>query len=198
MSSTSFSPGNLEAGRRYYWRVAAKGTCGRSLGPLLSFTTEPALPPDQPQPSFPQDGAKRVPLVTELRWQSIAAPEQGSERKSQSAADSYDVYYGDTNPPPPAAREVHDTALYVGPLKPNAKYFWYVVAKNSKGTTSSPVVQFTTDQGAPAVTLYYPRVTSTDGDRGNQGYSGLALLNMDQTTAHLTLTAYDKDGEVIS
>jgi hypothetical protein len=197
ITANSFNPGVLQPGRRYHWRIVAKNECSPTSGPALTFTTASSAPPPAPVPVYPSNGTTEVPLQIMLQWLSPAEGASGSHEEDLGTAESYDVYFGKTNPPPPAAQGLQTTAWDTRRLDPDTNYYWYVLARNSAGATPSPVSRFATNKLPPAATLYYPRLVCTDGNPGSPEYTAIALLNMDQSPAYLTLTAFARNGEMI-
>jgi uncharacterized repeat protein (TIGR01451 family) len=79
----------------------------------------------------PAQGATSVSLTAALMW-SVAA-----------GAASYDVYFGTSTMPPLVTNTT--TLSYSPPdLNPNTIYYWYLVSKNTAGSTPSAVWAFTT------------------------------------------------------
>lgn len=64
--------------------------------------------------------------------------------KADAAADSYDVYFGDTPSPQLAIAGLQGGKVHVGGLEPGKTYYWRVVAHNAAGDASSSVWTFTT------------------------------------------------------
>jgi sugar lactone lactonase YvrE len=126
-TATTFSPGTLNAGTPYYWRVVAKNTGGSNTSATWSFTTQVAAP----VPVSPVNGAATVSLAPPLVWNPSAG------------ASSYDVYFG-TQAWPPLVTNTTATGYTPGALIGGELYFWRVVAKDSATSASSPVSSFTT------------------------------------------------------
>ena len=93
--------------------------------------------PDTPSAPNPQHNAILQPVSTALKW---------SCSNSGGDALTFDVYFGTTNPPTATiATNVTQTSVSKTGLGNLTTYYWQVVAKSSKGTTTSgPVWQFTT------------------------------------------------------
>lgn len=62
-----------------------------------------------------------------------------------SNGDSFDVYFGTTNPPELQATHPTATSIEVGPLNSGTIYFWRIDARNAKGITAGPVWSFATE-----------------------------------------------------
>ena len=66
------------------------------------------------------------------------------------------------------------------------------------GNSNSLTFAVTTNRAA-LTTLYYPRLVSTAGnERSPDEVTGIAVANLSDTEATLTITAFDKDGEKIT
>lgn len=95
--------------------------------------------PDGPAPVSPVNGATAVNLAPTLSWTPA------------SGATSYDVYLGTASPPPFAANTTN-TSYLPAALNSSSTYYWQVIAKNSYGSSASPVWSFQTVTCPPAVT----------------------------------------------
>jgi hypothetical protein len=88
--------------------------------------------PGAPATPTPSTGAIGVPITPALTW-------------SASGATSYDVRFGNTNPPATiVASNVTAAAYAPAALAGATVYYWQVVARNSAGSTTGPVWSFTT------------------------------------------------------
>ena len=83
----------------------------------------------------PANSATNVALQPALSWSTI------------TCAQSHDVYFGTTNPPPFIGNQTA-TTYNPGTLSPRTTYYWRVDEKNFSGTTTGSVWSFTT--GFPA------------------------------------------------
>jgi len=94
---TSFSPGPLEKGKTYYWKVDEFAVIATNPGPLWSFTTEvpSASDPD------PQDGAE----------DTVQSPILSFTPDAKAA--EHDVYFGD-DADAVAAADVNTPDIYLG------------------------------------------------------------------------------------
>ncbi|MCW5982001.1 MAG: SBBP repeat-containing protein [Bryobacteraceae bacterium] len=129
VTNASYAPGTLNAGTKYYWRVVAKNSAGSTTSTTWSFTTQP--PPGSPANPSPGNNATGISTTPTLTW------------TAGSGADSHDVYFGASSPPPFVANAAN-TTYSPGTLNAGTKYYWRVVAKNSGGSTSSTTWSFTT------------------------------------------------------
>ena len=110
----------------------------------LSSGSKPE-PPEVPSSPDPVDGATSTPLNYDLYWAGNA-PE-------------YDVYFGETSPPPFVAT-VND-AFYDLSIEGEKVYYWKITARNDVGESDSPIWSFQT--GAVPEPGMTPVVIS-DGD----------------------------------
>ncbi|HSP17229.1 MAG TPA: hypothetical protein VLV78_20975 [Thermoanaerobaculia bacterium] len=159
IDKTSFTPSNLAPNTVYYWSVKAKGdafcpTVSTATSATQSFTTAAGRCAAGPFDLIaPADGATNVTGVV-LSWQPSAG------------AASYDVYFGNVNPPP-FLSNVNATSLTVSPR--TGTNYWTVIAHAScdaTQTASTPVRSFTpastgTCTGNASVTLVAPPAGAT-------------------------------------
>ena len=97
-------------------------------------------PPTHP---FPADRAEEQPLTLTLRW-SCSDPDEDSL--------IYSLYLGTQIPPPLVDSSITDTTYDPGQLSLNRVYYWYVVARDPEGrSTSSCLWVFSTRAG-----FFYP------------------------------------------
>lgn len=120
----------------YYWKVVAHMKhCGKAESEIWSFDT------------------KAAPAAFDL-----VRPLNGASAQSYSAlaldwtdsvgADTYDLYFGTSYPPPLYQAGLTVSTFTVGPLSPSTIHYWKVVAKNPC-ETSSPIWTFATmDNGS--------------------------------------------------
>jgi hypothetical protein len=123
----------------YYWKITAKNQTGSTDSPEWSFTTAAPGPPEKVSGGIPPAGAEFVPIETDLSW--LFAP----------GATGYDVYIGNSSPPPVSATAVTD--LYWNPpanLANSTEYYWRIDATGPGGTTTGDEWSFTTEPSVPA------------------------------------------------
>ncbi|MBM3314793.1 T9SS type A sorting domain-containing protein, partial [candidate division WOR-3 bacterium] len=125
-----------EPGQYHYWKVVARNGAGLSPSPVREFTTIVAAP-DLPELYYPPDGSENVPVEGMVYWYPAAR------------AEGYDVYFGNTNPPPLIGSGTETYYPYSG-LANGETYYWQVVATNRGGSTPSAVWSFTTTPVAPS------------------------------------------------
>jgi hypothetical protein len=101
-----------------------------AAGNIVTVTqagSDSLLPPSNPAPA---NGSVGVPVSPILSW------------TGSGAATSYDVYFG-TSSTPSFVTNIASTSYTPATLVPGITYYWMVVAKNSSGSSSSPVWSFT-------------------------------------------------------
>jgi len=95
-------------------------------------------PPVQAFGPNPADGATDVSISADLSWSKVVS------------ADSFDVYFGTSNPP--AFIGNHTGLTYdPGELTLNTTFYWAVDSKNAVSTTTGDVWSFTTYDAAPGL-----------------------------------------------
>jgi len=137
----AYAINDLENNTKYYWKIVAEDAEGEvSEGPIWSFTTinpNGNNPPYAPYNPNPENGAENVSLDVYLRW-------SGGDLDAGDNI-TYDVYFGEANPPPKVSDNQIEEYYTPGELKSNTTYYWRVVAEDSYGlTSSSSIWSFTT------------------------------------------------------
>ena len=134
VTTTSYVPAALTVNTVYYWQVVPTNSQGPATGcGIWSFTTVVCVaPPACAATPAPADAAIDVPFAQLLTWEVIPG------------ATSYDVYFGDINPPAFAAN-VATEAYDPGPLMESKTYYWQIVPRNACGPAVGCLVwSFTT------------------------------------------------------
>ena len=118
-TANGYSPGGLEPGTTYFWQInevvpVMEGPPIIHEGPVWEFTTVSG-PVEATNPS-PADGAEDVSTDVVLSW------------KAGFGAESHDVYFGTSSPPPFIGNQ---TASYYEPyypygLEPCTTYYWKI------------------------------------------------------------------------
>jgi|GEM_PF-283760 len=132
-AGTTYDTGTMAYSTTYYWRIDEKNASGTTTGTVWSFTTAAAPPPGAATNPTPANGATDVGLTQDLSW------------TAGSGAASRDVYFGTVNPP--VTKVISDgTALTydTGTMAYSTTYYWRVDEKNTSGTTTGTVWNFTT------------------------------------------------------
>ncbi|MGD8538016.1 MAG: right-handed parallel beta-helix repeat-containing protein, partial [Candidatus Aminicenantes bacterium] len=147
----------LNGGTTYFWQIVAKNAAGSTPGVEWDFTT--CSLPGMPGSPTPGDTATGVTTEPVLSW-------------SSTNADSYDVYFGDTSPPPFVAN-VSVNSYDPGTLNTFTTYSWKIVAKNTCGDITGPEWSFTTGSGIIEYTLTISAGAggTTDPAPGSHNYS---------------------------
>ena len=96
--------------------------------------------PTAPTLITPADATTNIALNTTLTWQASTDPDNDPL--------TYDVYLGKTNPPTKVSSGL--TSLTYTPTAQtiNTKYYWQIIAKDGKTTTSSVIKNYTTVAGS--------------------------------------------------
>jgi len=154
-AGTTHIPGTLDYFTTYYWQVLSRDSSGvETLGPIWSFTTM-SNPPEFGTFS-PPDGAIDVDTSPTLSW-TATDPNPGDTI-------TFDVYFGNTNPPPLKAVDQTTNTYNTGLLWSKVTYFWKIVARDNHGSeTVGPVISFTTLNHPPQFEIdsYSPSDTAT-------------------------------------
>ena len=123
----------------YTWRVIASDGIELTEGPWWSLSTPEwtNLPPYPPVDPTPANGAGGIFLTQTLFWVA--------DDPDEDDVLTFDVYLGTDPDPPLAASGVTQTAWAPPALDYSTEYYWRVLARDSRGdSTSSAVWTFTT------------------------------------------------------
>jgi outer membrane protein assembly factor BamB len=131
-TGTTYNPGTMSLGTKYYWRIDEVGSGGTTTGDVWSFTTTSTAPlPGQASNPDPAAGATGVSTTKTLGW------------TAGSNVTSHDVYFGTTSPGTYMGNQT-GTTYNPGTLAPNTTYYWRIDEKNSSWTVAGNVWSFTT------------------------------------------------------
>ncbi|HEX5131824.1 MAG TPA: FlgD immunoglobulin-like domain containing protein, partial [Candidatus Krumholzibacteria bacterium] len=112
------------------------------------FTTRANSPPNAPYNPVPLNNGQG-PLQPRLSW-------LGYDPDGQTL--TYDLYFGDTNPPPLMVSGLTAPSYQMGTLTQSVVYYWRVVASDGELATSGPVWNFrataTTGSGGARVEMW--------------------------------------------
>jgi hypothetical protein len=136
LTTTTYQPGQLEALRRYYWKIVARDNHGvETVGPILSFTTGNSPPHFF---SFsPINSSINISINPVLTW-NASGPEPNDSL-------SYDIYFGTSSLPPLVVSDKISRNYKPKTLLPLTRYYWKIVARDEHGAeTVGPVISFTT------------------------------------------------------
>lgn len=138
--SKSWDPGTLELGKTYYWKIVARDDNGSVSSPTWSFTTVLTCitPPTEACSPTPADYADDVDDDTDLSWGCGDSQCQGTV--------TYDVYFG-RDPSPDNGEFLGSTTnrhWSLPRLNDDTTYYWKVVTRDARGSTTSRVWRFQT------------------------------------------------------
>lgn len=177
----------------YTLRFATSAAASFGLGPLADAAESTAiirLALEPPALASPVNGASGVAQTPTLTWS--ASP----------GATGYDVYLGGSASPPLAA-SVTGTSYTPSTLSPGTMMYWRVVARNSRGSSSSATWSFSTGSAAPGQQQYLVLTVAGNGTMGYSGDGGPATSAQLQSPATLALDSTgnlyiaDPSGQVV-
>jgi hypothetical protein len=182
ITAATCDPGPLSRGVHYYWRVVATDSHGASTsGPVWDFYINRL--PDTPSNPVPPNGAIDQSLDVGLAWAG-GDPDAGDTV-------TYDVYFKEEGSA--YARICDDVAVPLcdpGVLSPGTHYYWYVVASDSRGeSTTGPEWDFYTVVNDPPYAPSFP--LPADGAAGESVDVDLAWTGGDPNAGDtVTYTVY--------
>jgi PKD repeat protein len=147
-TSNTYNPSFLFSDMTYYWQVVARDNHGsETVGPVLSFTTRNNPPVFT---SFtPDDSATGVSMTPTIKWLAYDPDIFDSKH--------YDVYFGESSPPPLVSSNQTDRAYSPGQLSHMTVYYWKVVVRDNYGAeVESPILSFTTLSNPPVLSNFSP------------------------------------------
>ena len=166
-TASFYDPGTLDYDTIYYWMIVAWDDFGsNNTGPIWSFTTGSNSPPDAPINNNPKNGSTDNPIDSILSW-------FGGDPDGDTV--TYDVYFGESNPPPKVESNISDTTYDPGLLYWDTKYYWQIVAWDEHGaSTAGPIWWFTTEDNGQQP----PEIPEIDGPpNGNAGIEYCITVN---------------------
>jgi hypothetical protein len=101
-----------------------------SIG-ALEYDSPVPTPPSKATISAPTDSGTDIAITTDLSW------------SNGGGATSYNVYFGDANPPTFQVNQA-GTTFDTGTMSNNTVYYWRIDAKNTEGITEGDLWSFTT------------------------------------------------------
>ena len=182
-TTKTFDPAII-GGTTYFWRIDTLGPGGTTTGDVFEFTT--ADPPGQVLSPFqPAHTATNVDIETDFAWNAGVG----------GLTTSYTTYLSTnasavTSGAGSALLQTQDASSTMidrdaaDALAPNTQYFWRVDASGPGGTTTGPVLSFTTGGVPLAVTTPTPPI----GQRGvalSPMLSWLASVNANDYLVYL-------------
>ncbi|ODN30989.1 PQQ-binding-like beta-propeller repeat protein [Fervidobacterium thailandense] len=128
----------LTKNKKYYWRVVVWDSKNEyAEGDLWEFTTASNYLPRFTGSPTPSNGTTGVTVNPVLRWDAF---------DPDGDMLTFDLQFGEFSPPPLIATGLTSKEYSPGKLKYGTKYYWRVVAKDSKGgRAESPIWSFTTE-----------------------------------------------------
>ncbi len=178
-SATTYNPGTLELGIKYYWQIVSWDEYGYSTtGPLWNFTTRSNDPPYIPSSPIPTNNSENVSMYADLKW-------DGGDPDGDSV--TYDVFFGITSPPP-LVKDNHTSTIYEpGDMNFSTIYYWKIISYDEFDTMSEgPIWTFSTETQTnreptrPSITgaqvIHVPNkdydyeISTTDPDKDNVFY----------------------------
>ncbi len=94
------------------------------------------LPPYPPSNPYPEDNATNISTDVTLTW-DCSDPD--------GDAITYDIYFGDSSPPPQVEKNISQNSYNPGKLQSNTTYYWRIVALDNHGHASyGEIWKFTT------------------------------------------------------
>ncbi|KYK29537.1 hypothetical protein AYK20_05185 [Thermoplasmatales archaeon SG8-52-1] len=148
-------PGDLNWSTTYYWKVDVINNLGEIIsGEVWSFTTRGNSPPNEPTPVFPPDGAENISICfSAIEW-NCSDPD-GDDL-------TYDIYFGDSNPPPMIesnwSGNTYDPQPYGQNFEFNKNYYWKIVAWDPYGESATGGIwEFKTEKNVPPNPACKPR-----------------------------------------
>jgi hypothetical protein len=144
-------------------------------------------PPGQVSNPSPSDGAQDVAVSVNLSW------------AAGNGAESHDVYFGTTNPPPFIQNQA-GTSYDPGTLANEATYYWRIDGVNGFGITTGAVWSFTTKPAGGLNEVYVNDIAMSSGQAGKNYYALATVWIKDDTGADVEgATVYgDWSGDVSS
>lgn len=162
-SGTSFNPDPLKSDKRYYWQIKEKNPSGITAGEVWNFKT--LGPPNANYGFTPSDGSTGESTTIALHWYP------------GGYAESHDVYFGTSNPPPFIKNQPGNSYTPDEPLDYETTYYWRVDALNEAGKNEGEVISFTTrEKDASGIIV----ISDCDSQNGWGGTNNPALNSSQQ------------------
>jgi len=149
-TGTTYIPGDLDLESTYYWQIVVHDDKGATVsGPVWQFTTRGNSAPNTPSNPNPANGSTDVPLNKILSWTG-GDPDGDTVR--------YDVYFGETSPPPKVVSNQSGTSYTPGTMTPLTTHYWKIISWDSFGLSAvGPIWEFTTSTAPndpPTITVF--------------------------------------------
>jgi len=132
-------------------------------------------PPYEPSDPSPDDGATCINVNADLSW-------TGGDPDPEDTV-TYDVYFGNSSPPPQVVWTQPDTSYDPGTMDYSTTYYWQIVAWDEEGLSNgSPIWNFTTK--SPNEPPVFSNPTPSNGS-----------MDVSITLSELTVTIEDLEGD---
>jgi hypothetical protein len=153
----------MNGNTKYYWKIVAWDNYNESsVGPVWNFTTV-NNPPNEPSDPNPEDGETDVDINADLSW-NCSDPDGDNL--------TFDVYFGDTDPPQLKIQNQTESTYDPGPMEYETLYYWKIVAWDEYDASAiGQVWEFTT---MTDIVIVQP--DDYDIIRGNHISGGLSSL----------------------
>lgn len=137
LTTASYTPSRpLQTDATYYWIVTASDGLTETVGPTWSFKTASLnQAPAAPYFPYPDDQASGVPLDSLLSWSGYDPDKDPL---------TYDVYFGDSDPPPLVSESLTTTVYTPGVLDEGLTYYWAIHASDGVSVTVGSTWRFQT------------------------------------------------------
>ncbi|MBN1996415.1 T9SS type A sorting domain-containing protein [candidate division KSB1 bacterium] len=171
---TTCADSGLEELTLYRYRVVAfNSSLVSGYEGIAEVTTlSPTSPPLAVSFPSPEDNTRYVVTAPLLTWEP------------SMNADSYDVYFGQSNPPPFILNQ-RETVFVPGELEKGTRYYWRIDGVNQNGTTQGSLWRFMVEPDIPSGQIVYWKFDETEGttvaDEEMYGIDG-TLKNMEPTS----------------
>lgn len=139
-SRTIWHVDSLQYNTTYYWRIYAYDQQNKTNGPVWRFVTMKSAndpPLNVPSNPYPPNKSTVSTQFVQLSW-------DGGDSDSEKAT-VYNVYFGQTIPPPIVSQRQNMTMFDTDILTDNETYYWQICIIDSHNATSySPIWEFVT------------------------------------------------------
>ena len=140
VTETTYDPGTMSYDQYYYWKIVAIDEHdATTTGPVWDFKTKFNGAPNAPSNPDPYNGETGVGVNHDLSWTC-------SDPNGDSL--TYDVYFGDSNPPSQVSWGQSETTYDPGTMSYDTSYYWKIVAIDEHGATKTGSVWYFTTKKA--------------------------------------------------
>lgn len=144
----NYDPGKMNYSTQYYWQVVSWNILGEpATGPVWSFNSEENAPPNPPSDPTPPHGALNVSVIANLFWESSDPDDDNL---------TYDVYFGDSNPPPKVMSNQSEEMYDPGTMNYSTLYYWKIIIWDEYGAKATGSLWNFTTSSEPNKPPYEP------------------------------------------